>query len=235
MEAEAADVRDAPARPPAIGRADCAGCILDNADPAVAHERQDRVHVRRQSERMDGNDGSRAGCEAARHVVRIERECHRIDVRENRASALLDDDVRRRREGEVRNDHLAACADPERHEREVQGRRRGCRRKRISCADEAGDERLELSDLGSLRQEPRRQDGLDLPELVVIDLGDDEPDAAWPHDVIALPWPSRRGTRRRSPPVRRSEESAVGIRTVTRRARCFRSGDGHPPPVAGRR
>ena len=120
-----------------------------------------RRHVGGLAIQVHRQDRARPGSNRARDLIRIEREAHRIDVREDRTRAGHHDRERRVRGRQRRGDDFVARADAERAQDE---------RDRVGpCADAHGMRRAHRSrelgferlDLGAEHEPAARDDTID--------------------------------------------------------------------------
>ncbi len=114
------------------GRADLAAArhafdavrgVFDREEPMARGQLSDRGDVRRPAAVVHGDDRARPVGDRGGGRVRIEIARPRIDVREHRRRAGVDDDVRRRAEGQRRRDDFVARPHASGEQRQMQARR----------------------------------------------------------------------------------------------------------------
>ena len=212
VEGEAGERAETATRaPPPLG-SERSGCILEHRQAV-----RKLLDAHRPAEKVDRDDRLRPWA----HLELRRVEVHRlgVDVDEHRLRAGEGDDVRRRREGVGRNQHLVARTDPEGEHGEVE--RRGSRRDRDRVLGPArrGEPPLELVDLRSHGQLPALEHlghGLCLRGP---DVGPREPDQVNAglrsrYQAIVRARPSSRSTFASNPSTSRAF-STFGIRSST--------------------
>lgn len=120
-KAEASDIAHRSGLCSAILGSERFGVVFHDEEIVFLRERENRVHVARMTVKMHRHHRFRAARDFARDVRWIERPSIRRDIRKNRRCAAVNDDIRRGREGEVRNDDFVARPDSESNQREMQG------------------------------------------------------------------------------------------------------------------
>jgi hypothetical protein len=208
VEAVAADVAQAPARPPVVRGAQGAGGVLQHGQPVLTGELQARAQVRGQPEQVHRHDRPRSRRQVALEVDRLDVVGVGLHVDEHGHRTLLDHDVGRRREGEVGHEHLVAGADAERHQGQVHRRRAGAGGEGVPAPGHGGDHGLELLDLGALAELARRQHRADLGQLVVAGPGSGQRDPS----RLRHGAPAACGTSGPSRPARHRASSWAGSR-----------------------
>ena len=135
--------------PSSIRRPDRARGVLDDGDTALFNRLQ-RVEVGGEADLVDRDDGLRPAADAPQRVGRIDVPCLRVDFREHRRAAGVQDRVGGRYEGVRRTDDLVAGADAGEDQRQMKGRRARRRRDRVRGTYPFSEERFEFRDFRPL-------------------------------------------------------------------------------------
>ena len=218
VEREAAEPPQAAARTALPSGSEGPRRVLEQRD-AVGHRRLELFPRSGTAEEVDDEDGLRPRRQPRRdglggHVHRL-----RVDVHEHRPGAHERDDIRGRREGVSRDDHLVAGPDPEGKHGEVQRRGAGGDDDRVLDLAGGGERALELVDARAHRQLAAAKDLLDRRQLLRAEVRPGEPDhagAGWRsrYHAIVRARPSSRSTFGSQPSSLRAL-STFGIRIST--------------------
>jgi hypothetical protein len=169
VEAERVQVRERSHRTVPVGPARCVARVGHQGQPVPGSERPQVVVIRRLPGVIDGDDRLRARRDPGFDPFGVQEQRGRIDVREHRRSALVDDAVGRRGERERRDDDLVARPDPQGERGGVEGRRAAVDGHPLARPDRGGERLFEPPDQRSGREpvgpQRRRHGG----HVVVVD------------------------------------------------------------------
>ena len=157
VKAENHQVPEAADAPPAPDGADRVRGVLDDAQPVLARDGVQPLHVHRQAGEMHRQDGAGARCDRRRHLVQIDVARVQSHVHEHRAGAHAHDDVGGGHEAQRRRDDFIALADATGEQRHLEARRRGGLGAHRPSPEIARQLSFELRDLWSARQPARAQ------------------------------------------------------------------------------
>src|SRR2546423_13249809 len=108
MKAEATRISHRSRMTPAIPAAKGTRRVFNDPKLVLGGNVQDRLHVRAQTEQMNGNDSDTARRDKRFNLIYVYVIGTEIDVTEDRLSAHVLDDIRRRHPGECRNDYFVS-------------------------------------------------------------------------------------------------------------------------------
>jgi hypothetical protein len=163
VEAQAPDVAEAPAGAAAPPGAESARGVLDDRQVGQLLE------PRGPPEEVDGEDRARLATDLDARRIDVHRL--RIDVHQHGVQPRERDDVRSRGKRVRGHQHLVAGLQPEREHGEMERRRARRDGNRVLHLARVGDSGLELRDTRAHRQHPALEDGRDLRELRLADVG----------------------------------------------------------------
>ena len=163
VEAEAAELAEAAASPPAFAAivaadrysAPCASAASSMiASPCCPGEPEDRVHVHRMPVDVDRHDGPRPAGDPGLDLRDVHAPGLRVGVDQDRRRPRVDDRQRARDDREGRQDDLVARADAEGRDGQLQGDRPVGDRDAVSAPAVLGPGRLERVDEAPARRDP---------------------------------------------------------------------------------
>ncbi len=128
--------------PAAVAAEEAVGVVLDDGDPALARDAQDRVHLATHSRVVDDHDRLRARRQQFLEPRLVEIEGVRAHVREHRSGSAQHERVHRRHEREGRHDDLVAGLDAQQQRGHLQRVGAGRRQHRLRRAGLAFEDRM---------------------------------------------------------------------------------------------
>src|SRR5215475_7220340 len=116
--------------------ADRAGGVFDNGDSMSSCHLEHRFQIAGHAHLMNAQDGSRPLTDGTFDPPRIDIECSRIDINEDRARATIANAVCGSDVGMADCNDFIARANPNRQESQMQGSRSAGNSARVRCSDE---------------------------------------------------------------------------------------------------
>ena len=174
VEAGRGDRRQCADGPAAARAPETLGRVVDQQHPPLRRERRERLVVRRLAEQVRRDHRLRRELPLRRHMRDARREFGGVDhvgllhhIDEDRRGTSQRHHLRRRGEGEARDEDRVACADPVRHQRDQEGVAAARAGDRFGRAGACCKRRLQLGhrrphDVAAVLQH-MREGGVDLP------------------------------------------------------------------------
>ncbi len=155
-KAECRTITNRTDRTAAILGTDGLSCILQNEQPMLLREFEDRVHVCGVSVEVDGDDPLCPRCDLLRDIRRIEIECSAVVIDKNRRSAAISNSIRARDISQCRNDDLVTGLDTKSSQGQMEGSRTIISRHRVVDAAKRRESILESFNEAAVRRDPVR-------------------------------------------------------------------------------